>query len=99
VPERFAGRVRQIEDLGFDGSWFAEAYGSDVFRPLAWCAALTSRIRLGTAIAQIPARTPAAPATTATTLDHLSDGRVVPGLGASGPRCPKAGTAWPIPGR
>ncbi|NWJ72028.1 LLM class F420-dependent oxidoreductase [Pseudonocardia sp. ICBG1122] len=86
VPADFADTVRRIEDLGFDGLWFAEAYGSDVFTPLAYAAAVTDRIRLGTAVAQIPARTPAATATTAATLDQLSGGRVVLGLGASGPQ-------------
>ncbi|BBG01315.1 MULTISPECIES: LLM class F420-dependent oxidoreductase [Pseudonocardia] len=99
VPAGFADTVRRIEDLGFDGLWFAEAYGSDVFTPLAYAAALTSRIRLGTAVAQIPARTPAATATTATTLDHLSGGRVVLGLGASGPQVSEGwhGVAYPRP--
>lgn len=99
IPDGFADRVREIEDLGFDGIWFAEAYGSDVFTPLAFCAALTGRIRLGTAVAQIPARTPAATATTAATLDHLSGGRVVLGLGASGPQVSEGwhGVAYPRP--
>ena len=68
------------------GRWFAEAYGSDVFTPLAFCAAHTSRVRLGAAVAQMPARTPTATAMAAMTLDHLSEGRVVLGLGASGPQ-------------
>lgn len=55
-PERFAERVRVIDELGFDGIWFGEGYGSDVFTPLAWCAALTRRVRPGAAVAQIPAR-------------------------------------------
>jgi F420-dependent oxidoreductase-like protein len=98
-PTGFADRVRQIEDMGFDGIWFAEAYGSDVFTPLAFCAAITDRIRLGTAVAQIPARTPTATATTAATLDHLSGGRVVLGLGASGPQVSEGwhGVAYPRP--
>ncbi|WP_372460260.1 LLM class F420-dependent oxidoreductase [Nocardia coffeae] len=86
LPDRWGDRVRQIEDLGFDGIWCSEAYGSDVFTPLAWCAARTTRVRLGTAVAQIPARTPAATAMAAATLDHLSGGRLVLGLGASGPQ-------------
>lgn len=98
-PAGFTDRVRQIEDLGFDGIWFAEAYGSDVFTPLAFCAAITDRIRLGTAVAQIPARTPTTTATTAATLDHLSGGRVVLGLGASGPQVSEGwhGVAYPRP--
>lgn len=86
VPDDFGDTLRRIEDLGFDGIWFSEAYGSDVFTPLAFTAGLTSRIRLGTAVAQILARTPTATTTTAATLDHLSGGRVVLGLGASGPQ-------------
>ncbi|MYW92878.1 LLM class F420-dependent oxidoreductase [Amycolatopsis rubida] len=98
-PPRWGERVRRIEDLGFDGIWFAEAYGSDVFTPLAWCAARTTRVRLGTAVAQIPARTPAATAMAAATLDHLSGGRVVLGLGASGPQVSEGwhGVAFPRP--
>lgn len=99
LPEQLAERVRQIEDLGFDSIWFGEAYGSDVFTPLAWCAALTSRVRLGAAVAQIPARTPTATAMAANTLDHLSDGRVVLGIGASGPQVSEGwyGVAYPRP--
>jgi F420-dependent oxidoreductase-like protein len=85
-PPDLAARLRAVDDAGFSSVWFAEAYGSDVFTPLAFAAALTSRVRLGTAIAQVPARTPAAAAMAATTLDHLSGGRVVLGLGASGPQ-------------
>ncbi|MET7996434.1 LLM class F420-dependent oxidoreductase [Amycolatopsis sp. NPDC005232] len=99
VPARWDERVREIEDLGFDGIWFAEAYGSDVFTPLAWCAARTTRVRLGTAVAQIPARSPTATAMAAATLDHLSGGRVVLGLGASGPQVSEGwhGVAFPRP--
>ncbi len=97
VPERFADRVREIEDRGFDSIWFAEAWGSDVFTPLAWCAALTSRVRLGCAVAQIPARTPTATAMAANTLDHLSAGRVVLGLGASGPQVSEGWYGVPFP--
>jgi F420-dependent oxidoreductase-like protein len=66
--------------------WTAEAYGSDALMPLAWWGAATTQIRLGTAIVQISARTPAATAMAAMTLDHLSGGRVVLGLGVSGPQ-------------
>jgi F420-dependent oxidoreductase-like protein len=99
LPERFAERIVEIEDLGFDSIWFAEAYGSDVFTPLAWCAALTSKVRLGAAVAQIPARTPTAAAMAANTLDHLSDGRAVLGIGASGPQVSEGwyGVAYPRP--
>ena len=81
-PDGVADRVREVEDAGSDRIGFAEAHGSDVVTPLASSAAGTSRLRLGTAVAQVPARTPTATATTAATLDHLSGGRVVLGLGA-----------------
>jgi F420-dependent oxidoreductase-like protein len=74
------------EDLGFDSFWTAEAYGSDALTPLAWWGARTKRIKLGTSIAQISARTPAATAMAAMTLDHLTGGRFILGLGASGPQ-------------
>ena len=82
VPEALA----EAERAGFDSVWTAEAYGSDCLTPLAWWGAATSRIRLGTAIVQISARTPAATAMAAMTLDHLSGGRFVLGLGVSGPQ-------------
>jgi F420-dependent oxidoreductase-like protein len=78
--------VIAAERLGFDSVWTSEAYGSDAFTPLAWWGSRTERVRLGTAIAQISARTPTATAMAALTLDHLSGGRFVLGLGASGPQ-------------
>ena len=78
--------IHLAEDLGFDSIWTAEAYGSDCLTPLAWWGAKTSRIKLGTAIAQISARTPAATAMAAMTMDHLSGGRFILGIGASGPQ-------------
>lgn len=78
--------AREAEDLGYESAWAAEAYGSDAATVLAWLAAGTSRIKLGSAIFQIPARTAAMTAMTAATLDHLSDGRVLLGLGTSGPQ-------------
>src|ERR1700744_432045 len=78
--------VLEAERLGFDSVWTAEAYGSDVLTPLAWWGAATTKIKLGTAIAQISARTPAATAMAAMSLDHLSGGRMVLGLGVSGPQ-------------
>jgi F420-dependent oxidoreductase-like protein len=78
--------IREAERLGFDSVWTAEAYGSDAITPLAWIGAQTTRIRLGTAIMQIPARTPAMCAMTAMTLDALSGGRFILGLGPSGPQ-------------
>ncbi len=78
--------VLEAERLGFDSVWTAEAYGSDALIPLAWWGARTERINLGTGIVQISARTPAATAMAAMTLDHLSGGRLILGLGVSGPQ-------------
>jgi len=78
--------AQEAERLGFYALWTAEAYGSDAISPLAWLGAQTKRIKLGTAIMQIPARTPAATAMTAITLDQLSGGRFLLGLGLSGPQ-------------
>jgi F420-dependent oxidoreductase-like protein len=85
-PPGAAESVQEAERLGFDSIWTAEAYGSDALMPLAWWGAATERIKLGTAIVQISARTPAATAMAAMTLDHLSGGRVILGLGVSGPQ-------------
>jgi F420-dependent oxidoreductase-like protein len=78
--------VREAERLGYDSAWAAEAYGSDAATVLAWLAAQTSTIDLGSAIFQIPARSPAMTAMTAATLDQLSAGRFRLGLGLSGPQ-------------
>jgi F420-dependent oxidoreductase-like protein len=78
--------IREAERLGFDSVWTAEAWGSDAVTPLAWVGAQTSKIRLGTAIMQLPARSPASTAMTAMTLDALSGGRFILGLGTSGPQ-------------
>jgi F420-dependent oxidoreductase-like protein len=78
--------IAEAERLGFDSMWTAEAYGSDCLTPLAWWGAGTERIKLGTAIVQISARQPAATAMAAMTMDHLSGGRFILGLGASGPQ-------------
>ena len=78
--------ILEAERLGFDSVWTAEAYGSDALVPLAWWGASTERIKLGTGIVQISARTPAATAMAAMTLDHLSGGRLILGLGVSGPQ-------------
>src|SRR3954471_7523415 len=82
VPELLA----EAERLGYDSCWTAEAYGSDALTPLAWWGSQTSTIKLGTSICQLSARTPTAMAMAALTLDHLSGGRFVLGLGASGPQ-------------
>jgi len=78
--------AQEAERLGFDSVWSAESWGNDVFTPLAWIGAHTSRIRLGTAVAQLSARTPTACAMAALALDHLSGGRMILGLGVSGPQ-------------
>jgi F420-dependent oxidoreductase-like protein len=78
--------IAQAEELGLDSIWTAEAYGSDGLTPLAWWGASTSRLKLGTAITQMSARQPAATAMAAMTLDHLSGGRFILGLGVSGPQ-------------
>ncbi|MFL5843981.1 MAG: LLM class F420-dependent oxidoreductase [Solirubrobacteraceae bacterium] len=85
-PPQAAEIVAEADRLGLDSVWTAEAYGSDVMTPLAWWGAGTSQIRLGTAIAQISAREPAAAAMAAITMDHLSQGRFILGLGVSGPQ-------------
>ncbi|MFL5820606.1 MAG: LLM class F420-dependent oxidoreductase [Solirubrobacteraceae bacterium] len=85
-PPGMSGVIAEAERLGFDSMWTAEAYGSDCLTPLAWWGAHTERIRLGTALVQISARTPAATAMAAMTMDHLSGGRFLLGLGVSGPQ-------------
>ncbi|WP_149205003.1 LLM class F420-dependent oxidoreductase [Actinotalea subterranea] len=89
--------VLAADRLGFDSVWTAEAYGSDALTPLAWWGSRTERIRLGTAIAQISARTPTAAAMAALTMDHLSGGRFVLGLGASGPQVVEGWYGAPYP--
>ena len=78
--------VHEAERLGFDSVWTAEAYGSDAATVLAWLAAATSKIRLGSAIFQMPARSAAMTAMTAATIDKLSGGRMILGIGSSGPQ-------------
>jgi F420-dependent oxidoreductase-like protein len=78
--------VEEAERLGFDSVWVAEAWGTDAVSVLGWLAARTERIKLGSAIMQIPGRTPANTAMTAATLDLLSGGRFLLGLGTSGPQ-------------
>jgi F420-dependent oxidoreductase-like protein len=85
-PQGIAETVKEADRLGFDSMWTAEAYGSDALVPLTWWGAATERIKLGTAIVQISARTPAATAMAAMSLDHLSGGRLILGLGVSGPQ-------------
>jgi len=78
--------IAEADRLGFHSIWTAEAYGSDVLTPLAWWGAATENVQLGTAIMQMSARTPAAAAMAAMTMDHLSGGRFILGLGVSGPQ-------------
>ena len=85
-PQNLIETVKTAESLGYDSVWTAEAYGSDALTPLAWVGAHTSKIRLGTAVCQLSARTPTAMAMAALTLDHLSQGRFMLGLGVSGPQ-------------
>ena len=80
------GLIQQAESMGYDSVWTAEAYGNDAVTSAAWVLAQTSKIRVGTAIMQMPARTPAMCAMTAMSLDQLSGGRFIVGLGASGPQ-------------
>ena len=92
-------RVQEAERLGYHVLWSAEAYGSDAATPLAWIGALTKKIKLGTGIMQMPARSPANTAMTAMTIDQLSGGRMVLGLGMSGPQVVEGwhGTAYGKP--
>ena len=84
-PDAIEG-LQEAERLGFDSCWTAEAYGSDCLTPLAWWGSRTERIRLGTALVQMSARTPAATAMAAMSMDHLSGGRFILGIGVSGPQ-------------
>jgi len=85
-PKGALDSIIEAERLGFESVWSAEAYGSDALTPLAWWGASTSTIKLGTGIIQMSARTPSATAMAAMTLDHLSNGRFILGLGVSGPQ-------------
>jgi F420-dependent oxidoreductase-like protein len=96
-PAGAAEAIREAERLGFDSFWTAEAYGSDSLTPLAWWGSRTERIKLGTSIVQMSARTPAATAMAAMTLDHLSNGRLILGLGASGPQVVEGWYGRPYP--
>ncbi len=96
-PPGLADLVTTAERLGYDSMWAAEAYGSDALTPLAWLGCRTRRMRLGTSIIQMSARTPVATAMAAMTLDHLSGGRFVLGLGASGPQVVEGWYGQPYP--
>src|SRR5437667_11256394 len=96
-PEDPIDLVLEAERLGYDSVWTAEAYGSDAFSPLCWMGARTTRIKLGTSVVQISARTPASVAMTAATIDHLSGGRLILGLGVSGPQVVEGWYGQPFP--
>ncbi len=86
MPDGLVKLAAAAEDAGFDAVWTGESWGSDAFSPLVLIAAHTSRVRLGTGVAQLSARTPTATAMHAVTLDHISSGRAILGLGVSGPQ-------------
>ncbi|HUI27621.1 MAG TPA: LLM class F420-dependent oxidoreductase [Candidatus Kryptonia bacterium] len=96
-PEDPIDLVLEAERLGFDSVWTAEAYGSDCFSPLCWIGARTKTIKLGTAVMQLSARTPACAAMTAITIDHLSGGRLLLGIGVSGPQVVEGWYGQPFP--
>jgi F420-dependent oxidoreductase-like protein len=85
-PTELVALAHEAERLGYDSVWAAEAWGTDAVTVLSWIAATTERIKVGSAILQIPARTPANTAMTAVTLDLMSGGRFLLGLGTSGPQ-------------
>ncbi|HEY1317491.1 MAG TPA: LLM class F420-dependent oxidoreductase [Gaiella sp.] len=98
-PVVWTGLAEEAERCGFHSVWTSEAYGSDAVSSLAWVGARTTNVRLGTAIMQMPARSPATTAATVATLDLLSGGRVLLGLGTSGPQVAEGwhGQAWGKP--
>ncbi len=85
-PTELIALAQEAERLGYDSAWAAEAWGTDAVTVLSWLAATTTKLRIGSAILQIPARTPAMTAMTAATLDLMSGGRFLLGLGTSGPQ-------------
>ena len=98
-PLELIALAQEAERLGYDSAWAAEAWGTDVVTVLSWLAATTSTIKVGSAIMQIPGRTPANTAMTAATLDLLSGGRFLLGLGTSGPQVAEGwhGQPWGKP--
>jgi F420-dependent oxidoreductase-like protein len=98
-PKGSVELAQEADRLGFHSAWTSEAWGADAVSVASWIAATTERIGIGTAIMQMPARTPAATAMTVATLDQLSDGRVLLGLGTSGPQVVEGwhGVAWGKP--
>jgi F420-dependent oxidoreductase-like protein len=98
-PLELVRLAQEAEQLGYDSAWAAEAWGTDAVTVLAWIAATTTRIKIGSAIMQIPGRSPANTAMTAATLDLMSGGRFLLGLGTSGPQVVEGwhGEAWGKP--
>ena len=96
-PPNVVEMVKEAEALGYDTMWTSEAYGSDCISPLAWWGSQTEELRLGTAIMQMSARQPAAAAMAAMTMDHLSGGRFVLGIGVSGPQVVEGWYGMPFP--
>src|SRR5499425_464217 len=93
APEVFAAAER----LRFDQVWTAEAYGSDAWTPLAWWGSRTSHVHLGTAVSQLSARPPATLAMAAMTMDHLTQGRIIVGIGTSNPQVVEGWYGQPFP--
>ena len=93
----FVEMAQEAERLGYDSVWSAEAWGNDAFTPLCWIGAQTSKIKLGTAVVQLSGRTPTSCAMHAMTLDHLSNGRFMLGLGVSGPQVVEGWYGRPFP--
>jgi F420-dependent oxidoreductase-like protein len=93
----FVEMAQEAERLGYDSVWSAEAWGNDAFTPLAWIGAQTEKIKLGTAVVQLSGRTPASCAMHALTLDLLSNGRLILGLGVSGPQVVEGWYGQPFP--
>lgn len=89
--------IHAAEDLGYDSAWIAEAYGSDGVSPCAWILSKTKKINVGTAILQMPARQPTMTAMTAMTLNQLSGGRFILGIGPSGPQVAEGWYGMPYP--
>src|SRR5436305_13829682 len=99
TPLELIRLAQEAERLGYDSAWAAEAWGTDAVTVLSWLAATTTTLKVGSAIMQIPGRTPAMTAMTAGTLDLLSGGRFLLGLGTSGPQVVEGwhGEAWGKP--
>ena len=97
APAGITDTIAEVERLGYDSIWTAESWGSDCLTPLAWWGSQTTSLRLGTDLMQLSARTPTAAAMAALTMDHLSGGRFVLGLGVSGPQVVEGWYGQPFP--